>query len=83
MPSQTSQYNKPGKYRFSERNRRGERAVWIHFACIKAEIESIMEAVGTGLSKFKGKEVPVGKVLAMICKEWIVEQEKGECNERT
>ncbi len=66
----TSDFSKPGKLRFSERNPRGKDAEWIEFACTKDETDEIMQSIGLAMELTDDKETPAGKLLAHICEEW-------------
>jgi len=72
----TKDFNKPGKLRFSERNPRGKKAEWIEFACTKEETDTVMTAIGAAIQRTNDREAPAGKLLAIICKEWM-EQDNG------
>ena len=70
----TKDFNKPGKLRFSERNPRGKKADWLHFACTNEEADIVMTAIGTAVQRTNEHEVSAGKLLATICKEWMSSQ---------
>ena len=70
MIRQTSDFNKPGKLRFAERNPRGKKAEWIEFACTKSETDEIMQSIGLAMQHTDDKEAPAGKLLSDICREW-------------
>ena len=67
---QTSDFDKLGELRFTERNPRGNNAEWIEFACTKSEVDEIMLCIGLNMQRTDDKENPAGKLLADICREW-------------
>ena len=74
----TKDFNKPGKLRFSERNPRGKKADWVEFALTNKETDIVMEAIGAAMQRTNDKELPAGKLLATICKEWLQAQPQQE-----
>ena len=70
-PRRTSDFNIPGRLRYSEKNPRGKDAEWIEFAVIKSEMDTIMQAIGTKAMATKDKELSAGTMISEICSEWM------------
>lgn len=67
----TKDFDVPGVLRYSERNPRGKKADWAEFALTNEETDIVMTAIGTAIQRTNDKEMPAGKLLAMICREWM------------